>query len=201
MVKTNKVQGILSFQHIRRYAPASKSCRHRRPAVYSLALVWAFFMMGSILVAFMMSPLILSLPDMKSFWALALPATRSAKSASESCRVTGRLSAFCACVAFSPLQIGVAARMNAASEGADEPLGLVPRPLPTLPVSLRSMCHDSVSPPAFLRVKAKVALAWEMASLRSSSLELSVSLMTSKAAEAGNLSAGEASVREGDLGI
>lgn len=70
----------------------------------------------------------------------------------------------------------------------DEPLGLVPGPLPTLPVSLRSMCHCSVSPAGFLSWKAKMALAWLMASLRSSSLALSVSLMTSKAAEDGNLS-------------
>jgi hypothetical protein len=53
-----------------------------------LALPWAFFMIGSILVAFMMSPLSLSFPDMKSFWALALPATSWAKSASERARVT-----------------------------------------------------------------------------------------------------------------
>lgn len=34
--------------------------------IYSLALVCAFFKMGSILVAFITSPLTLSFPDMKS---------------------------------------------------------------------------------------------------------------------------------------
>lgn len=56
--------------------------------LYSLALPWAFLRIGSILVAFMMLPLILSLPPMNRRWALALPATREAKSASERERVT-----------------------------------------------------------------------------------------------------------------
>lgn len=54
-------------------------------------LVWAFFITGSILVAFITSPLIFNLPDMNSFCALALPETRFAKSLSESSRVTGKL--------------------------------------------------------------------------------------------------------------
>lgn len=60
------------------------------PIVYSLALVWAFFRIGSSLVDFMMSPLILSLPDMKRRWALALPSERAWKSSSERERVTAR---------------------------------------------------------------------------------------------------------------
>ena len=56
---------------------------------YNLALVCAFFRMGSILVAFMTSPLTLSFPDMNSRCALALPETSLPKSSSESERVTG----------------------------------------------------------------------------------------------------------------
>ena len=50
----------------------------------------AFFMMGSSLVAFIMSPLIYSLPDMNNRCAFALPATRSPKSLSDSSSVTWR---------------------------------------------------------------------------------------------------------------
>ena len=57
-----------------------------------MALPWAFLRTGSILVAFMMLPLILSLPPMNRRWALALPATREAKSASERERVTTSVS-------------------------------------------------------------------------------------------------------------
>jgi len=66
-------------------------------------------------------------------------------------------------------------------------VGLSPRPLPTTPLSFRSMCQLSVSPAAFLRVKAKTALPCLMASFLSASL-LSASLMASKAADEGNLS-------------
>jgi hypothetical protein len=45
---------------------------HMRPT-YSLALFWAFFRIGSILVAFMTSPLTFSFPLMYSFCAFALP--------------------------------------------------------------------------------------------------------------------------------
>src|SRR3569833_1277920 len=55
---------------------------------YNLALVCAFLRIGSNLVAFITSPLILSLPDMKSLWALPLPVTRLPKSSSDSIRVT-----------------------------------------------------------------------------------------------------------------
>lgn len=56
--------------------------------IYRLALDLAFFMMGSSLVAFMMSPLILSLPDMNRRWGLAEPSTSLPKSSSERSRVT-----------------------------------------------------------------------------------------------------------------
>lgn len=50
------------------------------------------------------------------------------------------------------------------------------------------MCQLSVSPSLFFRVKAKTPLPCLIAALRSSSLDLNDSLMTSKAAEEGNLS-------------
>ena len=56
--------------------------------IHSFARVWAFFRMGSSLVAFMMLPLILSLPPMNRRWALALPLTREPKSSSERVRTT-----------------------------------------------------------------------------------------------------------------
>jgi hypothetical protein len=57
--------------------------------LYNLALMaWAFFRIGSIFVAFIMFPLILSFPAMKRRWALALPVTREAKSESDRRRVT-----------------------------------------------------------------------------------------------------------------
>lgn len=56
--------------------------------IYSLALVWAFFRIGSILVAFITSPLTLSFPDMNSRCAFASPATNLPKSSSDSERVT-----------------------------------------------------------------------------------------------------------------
>ena len=56
--------------------------------IYNFALVWAFLRIGSSLVAFIMSPLILSLPVMKRRWALPLPETRLPKSSSERERVT-----------------------------------------------------------------------------------------------------------------
>ena len=103
-------------------------------SAYNFACVCAFFNTGSILVAFITSPLTFNFPLMNSFCAFALPATSCAKSFSLRLSVT---------LAFLP-------------EGAT--------PLPTLPVSLRSMCHDSVSPDAFLSVKAKMALPFLMAS-------------------------------------
>jgi hypothetical protein len=50
------------------------------------------------------------------------------------------------------------------------------------------MCQLSTSPAAFLRLKAKTALPCFSASLRSASLALRALLISSKAAEAGNLS-------------
>ena len=54
---------------------------------------------------------------------------------------------------------------------------------------LRSMFQLSVSPAAFLRVKAKMALPCFRASLRSASLALRAAWIASKASEEGNLSA------------
>lgn len=61
-------------------------------------------------------------------------------------------------------------------------------PLPTSPVSFRSMYQDSVAPDAFLRSKAKIALPFLMASLRPASSFLSEDAMASKAAEEGKAS-------------
>ena len=74
-------------------------------------------------------------------------------------------------------------------------MGFSPRPLETAPLFFRSMFQLSVSPAAFLRVKAKTALPCFMASLRSASLALRASLIWSKAAEAGNLSCVAVSIR------
>jgi hypothetical protein len=58
-------------------------------------------------------------------------------------------------------------------------------PLPTVPVFLRSMYQDSSTPAAFLRLKAKMALPFLMASVRpAASVEREVE-MASKAAEEG----------------
>lgn len=133
--------------------------------------------MGSSLVAFMMSPLILSFPDMNSRWALPLPETRFAKSASDSERVTTTITG----------QHSAERRQNPAR--GILPVGFSPRPLPTVPVFFRSMCQLSVSPAAFFSVKAKTAFPCLIASFLSASL-VSASLMASKAAEEGNLSAG-----------
>ena len=112
----------------------------------------------TILVAFMTSPLTFNLPLINSFCAFALPCTSLPKSASLSCSVTA---------AFLP-------------SGAT--------PLPTVPLSLRSMYHESVLPALFLRVKAKMAPPFLMASLRSASEEERERAISSKAAEAGNSS-------------
>lgn len=55
------------------------------------------------------------------------------------------------------------------------------------------MCQLSVSPAAFLRLKAKTALPCLIASLRSASLAWRALLMASKAADEGNLSAQDVS--------
>ena len=121
---------------------------------YNFAPVCAFFNIGSILVAFITSPLTFNLPLMNSFCAFALPATSWPKSLSLRINVTA---------AFLPSGAG---------------------PLPTVPLSLRSMYHDS-SLPAFLSVKEKMAPPFLMASLRSASEEERERAISSKAAEEG----------------
>jgi hypothetical protein len=121
--------------------------------IYNLAFVCAFLSTFSILEAFMTSPLTLSFPLINSFCAFALPATSCAKSLSARMSVTA---------GFLP-------------SGAS--------PLPTVPVSLRSRCHDS-SLPLFLSVKPKMAPPCLMASLRSAGEE-SVEAMASKASDEG----------------
>jgi len=56
--------------------------------IYSLALFRALLRIGSILVAFMTSPLTLSFPLMNSFCAFALPEVSFAKSTSLMIKVT-----------------------------------------------------------------------------------------------------------------
>ena len=65
------------------------------------------------------------------------------------------------------------------------PSGAVPRP--TVPVSFRSMCHDS-SLPAFLSLKAKMPLPDLMAALRSAGDADREAWIASKAAEEGKSS-------------
>lgn len=67
------------------------------------------------------------------------------------------------------------------------PSGAVP--LPTVPVSLRSMYQLSCAPEPFFNVKAKTAPPFLIASLRSASEEERAEEMRSKASEAGNCSA------------
>jgi len=68
------------------------------------------------------------------------------------------------------------------------PVGFSPSPFPTSPLFLRSMCQLSVSPALFFNVNANTAFACLMASLRSASEDLRVSLIVSKAAEEGKAS-------------
>jgi hypothetical protein len=127
---------------------------------YNLGPDCAFFNIGSNFVAFITSPLTFSFPPMNSFCAFALPCTNCPKSLSLSTSVTA---------AFLP-------------SGAS--------PLPTVPVSLRSMYQESVSPAVFLSVKAKMAPPFLMASLRSASEAEREREISSKAAEAGKDSSG-----------
>jgi hypothetical protein len=185
-----------------------------------LALLWAFLRMGSSLVAFMTSPLTFSFPLMKSFCALALPATRSEKVASVRLRVTRRGGrrhvlvfrcgysqsffrfsvGFCFFVPslrhmpyddqrriFS--RIGVLLKRQR-KKNEDSPPAFLPAgaaPLPRVPVSFRSMYQACSLPALFLRLKAKMAPPFLMASLRSASL-WRADAMASKAAEEGNAS-------------
>jgi hypothetical protein len=106
----------------------------------------------------MTSPLTFNLPLINSFCAFALPATNCPKSLSLSTSVTA----------------------------AFLPSGAVP--LPTVPVSFRSMNHESVSPEVFLSVKAKMTPPFLMAScLSAGELERDWE-MASKAAEEGKAS-------------
>jgi hypothetical protein len=68
------------------------------------------------------------------------------------------------------------------------PVGLLPSPLPTVPLCLRSMCQLSVSPALFFNVKANTAFPCLMASFLSASLEVRALLIASKPADEGNLS-------------
>lgn len=68
----------------------------------------------------------------------------------------------------------------------DLPVGLSPRPFPTSPLFLRSICQLSVSPALFFNVKAKTACPCLTASLRSASDAVRASLIASKASEEGN---------------
>jgi hypothetical protein len=61
-------------------------------------------------------------------------------------------------------------------------------PLPTSPLSFKSMYQDSVAPDAFLSSKANMALPFLMASLRPASSLLSDEAMASKATEEGKAS-------------
>lgn len=64
------------------------------------------------------------------------------------------------------------------------------RPVPTLPVSFRSMYQLFCSPAVFLRVKAKIAPPFLMASLRSFSSERAEAIRSKASDE------GQASLRE-----
>lgn len=68
------------------------------------------------------------------------------------------------------------------------PVGLSPRPFPTSPLFLRSICQLSVSPALFFNVKANTAFPCLTASLRSASEAVRASFITSKASEEGNAS-------------
>lgn len=129
---------------------------HHLPSIciYNFAPVCAFLRIGSILVAFITSPLTFNFPLMNSFCAFALPLTSEPKSLSLRVRVT---------LAFLPSGAG---------------------PFPTVPVSLRSMCHDSCLS-SFLSVKLKMAPPFLMASVRSASEEARERAISSKAAEEG----------------
>ena len=132
---------------------------------------------GSILVAFITSPFTLSLPLMYSFCAFALPAMSFANWSSAKMRLTERL----ICQPDAMLQV---------IEKGNLPPGFLPsgaRPLPTVPVSFRSMCQLSCSPCSFFSVKAKMAPPFWMASLRSASLERADAI-ASKAADEGQAS-------------
>lgn len=168
---------------INKYIQAKTRVSLASTPVYSLALVWAFFRTGSIFVAFMILPLIFSLPPMNRRWALALPATREPKSASESWRVTLHHH-----ISASPIP---SRGISPGDKEGNIPSALPPSgaaPLPTSPLFFRSRYQLSSLPSLFLTVKAMIALVFSMASLRSAASAWRTPLMASKAAEEGKAS-------------
>jgi hypothetical protein len=126
---------------------------------HNLAFPCIFLKIGSIFVAFITSPLTFNFPLINNFCAFASPLTNFPKSASLNDIVTADFL----------------------------PSGAVP--LPALPLSLRSMCQDSWAPEVFLRVKAKMAPPFLIASARSVGEEREV-FMASKAMEEGKFAGG-----------
>jgi hypothetical protein len=157
--------------------------------IYSFAFTaWAFFRIGSILVAFITSPLTFSFPPMNSLCAFALPLTSLPKSSSESDRVT----------VFQKSQPLICAERQllatfqecSSQQNGNAPVGFSPRPLPTSPLFFRSICQLSVSPALFFNVKANTAFPCLIASFRSASDAWRAALMASKASDEGKLSIG-----------
>lgn len=150
---------------------------------------------GSILVAFIMLPLILSLPPMKRRWALALPVTRAPKSASERMRVTVFVRQVPpSAIVIVPRMMGREMRriILQRERGIHIPSAFPPGgagPLPATPFSFTSTYQLASWPLEFLRVIPTMVFAFSMASLRSSSLFWRVALMMSNAAEEGKASA------------
>ena len=166
-----------------------------RSRIYNFGFVCAFFSIGSILVAFMMSPLIFSFPDMNSRCAWVLPLASLLKSSSDNERKTTEMistSTESRNLAF-PLAATVCYESYSTSLGNwDLPSAFLPAgasPLATSPLSLRSMCQLSVFPSLFLSVNEKTALPFFTASFRPASSDFSELFMTSKASEEGNASA------------
>lgn len=132
--------------------------------VYNFAFAFicscAFAKIGSIFVAFITFPLTFNFPLINKLCAFVFPVTIFPKFSSDNDNVTS---------AFLP-------------SGAT--------PLPTVPVLLRSMCQADSWPEAFLRTKAKMALPFFMASLRSASEDWREVFIASKAAEEGKEAVG-----------
>lgn len=96
------------------------------------------------------------------------------------------INSFCA-FALPATSLPKSASLRTSVTAAFLPAGAAP--LPTVPDSLRSMYHDS-SLPAFLRVNAKTAPPFLMASWRSASEAERAREISSKAAEAGKSAGG-----------
>ena len=114
--------------------------------------------------------------------AIAFPETSLPKFSSESNKVTINPSQKVLKHAVSPLAMGMTILPSAFFPSGASPFA-------TSPFSFRSIYQLSVVPAAFFRVKAKIALPFLTASLRSASLDFSESLMRSKAADDGKASA------------